>query len=111
MKGVDQFHTELDLEQYDVIYAAADENLHKATTETDFAGLLLLVHRKLGRVQRSQLRNFEIGWFTGQGTIVTVMYDTSFLGGAGSEEFVWHIRENRPTLSGYHITSNALIGK
>jgi len=110
-KGVVQFHTELDSEQYAVIYAAADEGLRKATTEADFTHLLQSVHRKLGRVEYARLLNFGDGFFTGQGRVITIIYDTTFAGGTGTEQFVWHIRENRLVLFGYHINSNALFEK
>jgi hypothetical protein len=110
-QGTGQFHSQLDSEQYRAAYAQADENLHKAATETDFVNLLQGVHQKLGRVQRSQRRNYQINWSTAQGTVVTLIYDTAFDGGNSTEQFAWRIRDNQPALIGYHINSNALIAK
>lgn len=110
-QGTGQFHSQLDSEQYRAVYAQADENLHKAATETDFVNLLEAVHHKLGRVQKSQRRNYQLNWSTAQGTVVTLIYDTAFDGGNSTEQFAWRIHENQPVLIGYHINSNALITK
>lgn len=110
-KGVEEFHTQLNSEEYQSIYAVADENLQKTTTEDDFVALLQTVHKKLGNVRRSQRSNFQIGLSTGQGTVVTVVYQTTFDQGSGTEQFLWHMRDNQPWLLGYHITSNALVEK
>jgi uncharacterized protein DUF4019 len=110
-KSVEQFHSQLDSEQYQAIYAAADEGFQKATNEPDFDALLQAVHKKLGKVQTSKRSNFQVGMSTGQGFTVNLVYDTTFEQGSGSEQFLWHMRDNQPMLLGYHITSNALILK
>jgi hypothetical protein len=110
-KAVDQFHSQLNSEQYQTLYAAADEGLHKAGTEADFVALLQAVHKKLGNVQSSKRSNFQIGISTGQGTVVTMVYDTTFEQGPGTEQFLWHMQGDQPVLLGYHINSNALITK
>jgi hypothetical protein len=107
--AVEQFHSQLDSEQYSILYTAADEKFHAATSESDFTKLLQVVHRKLGTVQKSNLRNTGVAWFAGQGATVTLVYDTSFTVGSGTEQFVWHISDNRAMLYGYHINSNDLI--
>jgi Protein of unknown function (DUF4019) len=110
-QGVNQFHSQLDSEQYQAMYAASDDGLHKTATEADFVSLLQAVHHKLGKIQSSQRRNYQVNYSTGQGTVVTLVYDTNFDGGAGTEQFVWHLRSDQPVLLGYHINSNALIVK
>lgn len=110
-KGVEEFHTQLNSEEYQSIYAVADENLQKTTAEGDFVALLQAVHKKLGNVQTSKRSNFQIGMSTGQGTVVTLVYQTTFDQGSGTEQFLWHMRDNQPLLLGYHINSNALILK
>ena len=110
-KGVEEFHTQLNSEEYQSIYAVADENLQKTTTEGDFVALLQAVHKKLGNVQKSQRSNFLIGMSTAQGMVVTLVYQTTFEQGSGTEQFLWHMRNNQPMLLGYHINSNALILK
>lgn len=110
-QAVDDFHSQLDSEQYASLYTAADPKLHDLTTKTDFVNLLSAVHRKLGTVRQANLRTWNAGWYTGQGTTVTLTYNTTFSSGSGTEEFVWHISDNRARLYGYHINSADLIEK
>jgi hypothetical protein len=108
-QNVEQFHSQLDSEQFASLYAASDEKLRQSTSESDFVKLLDAVHRKLGNVQQSNLRNTGVAWFSGQGAMVTLVYETKFAQGTGDERFVWHIKDNVATLYGYHINSNELI--
>jgi hypothetical protein len=110
-QSVEQFHSKLDSEQFAGLYAASDEKFHQATSESDFIKLLDAVHRKLGNVQQSNLRNTGVAWFAGQGATVTLVYETKFAQGTGMEKFVWHIKDNGATLYGYLINSNELITK
>jgi hypothetical protein len=110
-QNVEQFHSELDSGQYAAVYAACDEKFHQATTESDFVKLLDAIHRKLGNVQQANLRNTGVAWFAGQGATVTLVYDTKFAEGAGTEQFIWHIKDNGAALYGYHINSNELVTK
>src|SRR6266403_351037 len=107
--SVEQFHSQLDSEQFAGLYAATDEKFHQVTSESDFVKLLDAVHRKLGNVQRSNLRNTGVAWFAGQGATVTLVYETKFAQGTGMEKFVWHIKDNGATLYGYNINSNELL--
>jgi Protein of unknown function (DUF4019) len=110
-ESVGLFHAQLDTEQYGSIYSATDEKFRSATTEADFAKILQAVHNKLGTVRDSNLRNTGVAWFAGQGATVTLVYDTKFSDGTGSEQFVWHIKDNQASLYSYHINSNDLIAK
>jgi hypothetical protein len=105
------FHAQLDTEQFSSIYAAADDKFHAATSEGDFIKLLQAIHNKLGTVRDSSLRNTGVAWFAGQGASVTLVYETRFSDGAGTEQFVWHIKDNQASLYGYRINSNDLITK
>jgi hypothetical protein len=109
--SVGVFHAQLDTEQYDSIYAGTDDGFRKLTSQTDFVKLLQAIHNKLGTVQQADLRNTGVAWYAGQGATVTLVYDTKFRDGAGSEQFVWHIKDNQASLYGYHINSNDLITK
>jgi len=109
--SVGMFHAQLDTEQYNAIYQGADEKFHSASTEGDFTKLLQAIHSKLGTVKEANLRNTGVAWFAGQGASVTLVYDTKFTEGSGTEQFVWHIKDDRAALYGYHINSNDLISK
>jgi hypothetical protein len=110
-QNVQQFHSELDSEQYAAVYAASDEKFHEATTESDFVKLLEAVHRKLGNVQQANLRNTGVAWFAGQGATVTLVYETKFAEGTGTEQFIWHVKDNGAALYRYQINSNELVTK
>lgn len=110
-QGVAQFHSQMDAEQYVTLYAAADPELRKASSQDDFTKFLAAIHRKLGEVKQSTLRNWNTSWNTGQGTIVTLTYDTTFSTGSGTEQFLWRISDKRALLYGYHINSDDLIEK
>ncbi|MGA7853177.1 MAG: DUF4019 domain-containing protein [Candidatus Acidiferrales bacterium] len=110
-QNVQVFHAQLDTEQYAAAYAASDEKLHQTTTQSDFIKFLGAVHRKLGNVQQSNLRNTGVAWFAGQGATVTLVYETKFAEGSGTEQFVWHVKDNAALLYGYHINSNELVTK
>jgi hypothetical protein len=110
-QNVTQFHSQLDSEQFAALYAASDEKLHQATTKSDFIRFLNAVHRKLGNVQQSNLRNTGVTWFSGQGATVTLVYETKFAQGTGMEKFVWHIKDNGAALYSYNINSSELVTK
>jgi len=52
-----------------------------------------------------------VAWFAGEGTRVTLTYETEFANGTGSEEFLWHVHDGQALLFGYHINSKELILK
>ena len=108
-QSVEQFHSQLNSEQFAGLYAASDEKLHQTTSQSDFVNLLDAIHRKLGNVQQSNLRNTGVAWFAGQGATVTLVYETKFAQGTGMEKFVWHIKDDAATLYGYNINSNELV--
>jgi hypothetical protein len=110
-QAVNQFHQQLDSEQYHVIYLGSDEKLRQASSETEFVALLEAVHRKLGKVQQANVQSFQVGWFAGQGQVVTLVYNTRFADSPANEKFVWHITGEHPLLVGYFINSNAFITK
>jgi Protein of unknown function (DUF4019) len=110
-QGVAAFHSQLDAGQYAAMYQAADPQLHSITSEADFVKLLDAVHRKLGNVRQANLQNWQAGWYVGQGATVTLTYNTSFSAGSGTEQFIWHVNNNRALLYGYHINSADLVEK
>jgi hypothetical protein len=110
-QNVEQFHSQLDSEQYAAVYASGDEKIHQAISESDFTKILQAVHRKLGNVQQSGLRNMNVGWHSGQGETVSLVYNTTFAQGTGTEQFVWHVKDNTASLYGYHINTSDLVTK
>jgi len=109
--AVEEFHSQLDTEEYGAIYDSTDRKFQNVTSQSDFTKLLTAVHQKLGTVQHTNTRNVGVAWYTGQGATVTLVYDTTFSAGTGTEQFVWHVNNAQATLYGYHIASNDLITK
>jgi hypothetical protein len=109
--SVDQFHSQLDTEQYTALYASTDPKFHQVTSEGDFVKLLQAIHTKLGSVREANLRGAGAAWHTGTGATVSLVYETKFAQGTAKEQFVWHISDNSASLYGYHINSNDLISK
>jgi hypothetical protein len=110
-QGVVQFRSQLDSEGYHAMYVAADEDLRKISSETDFVALMQEVHQKLGKIQQSKERSFQVSWFARGGAVVTLFYNTKFAGGQGDEKFVWRIQNDRPVLLGYDIESDVLASR
>lgn len=108
MEGVERFHLQFNAGQYDRLYFAADEKLRATTSESDFTKLAQEVHQKLGAVQRSDRRNTSVAG-SGDEIRVTLVYYTSFDGGAGVEQFTWRISGNQALLYHYRINANGLI--
>lgn len=109
--GAAMFHSQLDTEQYTAIYAGADDKFKNATSEADLTKLLTAVRTKLGMMHESKLVSWHVGFYTGTGETVMLVYDTKFADGAGQEQFSWHIQNGVATLYGYRINSNDLISK
>jgi hypothetical protein len=110
-QAVAGFHSQLDSEQYETIYAATGDEFRKVTSETDLTNLLQAVHRKLGKVRGSQRENVRVNFDAGRGEVVSLQYKTDFEGGPGTESFAWQFSGDRPLLLSYNVNSNALILK
>jgi hypothetical protein len=40
---------------------------------------------------------------------VTLTYETTFVGGKATEQFLWRVRDDRAALLNYNINSTALV--
>ena len=98
-RNVEQFHAQLNAEQYAAIYAACDEKFHQASSEADFTKLLDAVHKKLGSAQQSDLQNWRVAWLAGQGATITLAYGTKFSEGSATETFVWHVKDDKASFT------------
>lgn len=105
---IPSFHASLDAGDFESIYDASAEELKKAAEKHEFVNLLNAVHRKLGQVTRSEKQNWNIKYST-FGSFVTLVYDTTFSSGSGTELFVYKLNNGQARLVGYHINSNTLI--
>ncbi|CDO37703.1 DUF4019 domain-containing protein [Novosphingobium mathurense] len=106
---VGEFHAALDGGQWKKIWIAADPDLRKGTDKAQFEKLLEAVHRKLGAVRDSRQVSLNVNSGTG-GTFVTVIMQTTFAKGTGTEEFVFRRGEGKAmALVRYNIQSQDMM--
>lgn len=110
-QGVDRFRARFASGEYQRIYDEGDPDLHKATNAADFSRMLETAQRRLGRFQGSVLRTHQENWRLDRGLVMTFIYDTDFVGGKAQEEFTWRVRDGRPILLGYKVTSPVLMSQ
>jgi hypothetical protein len=108
--ATNQFHRQLDAEQYSVIYSEADDQFRESTSESKLTELLTAIRGKLGAVQSTEITSWFFN-FGGQGPFATVVSHTRFTKGDAEERFVWRIRDGRARLMNYKVNSNALLLK
>ena len=108
--AVGQFHNQFNAGQYHEIYVQSDEGFRKAASEADTLALFEAIRRKLGTVKNSTQTRWHVN-ATSAGTMVTFAYDVEFSEGKGTEEFVFHINDNKALLFNYHVNSPLLITK
>jgi hypothetical protein len=108
-RAVDVFHSQLDSERYSEIYAQADEDFKKSSSQEELEKLVRAVHQKLGTVQAAN----QVGYLVNVGaeTFVTLTYDTTFVDGKATEQFVWRVRDDRAALYTYNVNSADLVTK
>lgn len=106
--AVFQFHSRLNAEAFDQIYADSDDVFKTATPQQKFVALLSAVHRKLGSVKSANRTGFFVNFGT-SGTTARVNYTTQFERDTASEEFIFRGSGDNLRLSGYHISSDALV--
>jgi len=106
--ATDRFHLKLDLGQFDSIYQAVDPEFRNATSEKDANALWRMVQRRFGSLQSDSLVTWNVSVTTNNGTIVRLVYYTTFSKDKGTEIFTWRIRDGKPALLGYNINSPAL---
>jgi hypothetical protein len=108
--AVEKFHNQINAKQFSEIYNQADDEFKKSVTEQQWSDLLNMVHRKLGTVTKSD----QSGWNTNSttaGTFATITCEVEFAEGKGTEQFVFHIIDDKALLYNYNVTSPLLIPK
>ena len=105
-----EFRMRISRGAYDEIVRSADPEFQTATTASDFAKAMESLKERLGAWQSSE----EPAWKVLAGTraqTVTLIYNSHFERGTATEEFVWRVRQGRPSLAGYHVKSSAQIAQ
>jgi len=107
--ATERFHLKLDLGQFDSIYQQADPDFRKAGAEKEANALWRMVQRRFGSLQSDSLLNWNVSVTTNNGTVVRLVYYTTFSKAKGTETFTWRLRNGKPALLGYNINSPALL--
>ena len=106
--AVERFHAQFNAKEFAAIYQDAGAEMKSVATEKELTDLLDAVYRKLGTYQRSE----PVSWHVDTGpltSMVTLVYNTDFSDGKGTEQFNISVKGNTAKLEGYHINSNDLI--
>ena len=106
--AVEQFHTELNGEQYEQIFGDSDDGFQQSGNKEETIKFLEAVHRKLGKAEQSNLANMMVQSTTG-GTYIIAAYTTRFEHGEADEKFVWTRKGGQLKLHGYNVQSKAFI--
>ncbi len=102
--SVAQFHKQFNARQFREIYNKSAEQMKNAATESQFVSLLEGTRRKLGSVEGSRQQRWNVNTTT-NGTFATLVYNTDFSEGKGTESFVFSIGSDEAKLVGYHVES------
>jgi hypothetical protein len=108
--AVEKFHQQFNAGDFAQIYADCGDQMKGVATEKQLTDLLDAVHRKLGTYQNSN----EVSWHVDMGPLtnmVTLVYDTQFSEGKGTEHFVISVKGEVAKVEGYNINSTDLIVK
>lgn len=108
-KATERFHLQLDLGQFDSIYQQADPQFRTAGLQKDANALWRMVQRRFGSLQSDTLINWNVNYTTTNGTVVRLVYRTTFAKDNATETFTWRIRDGKPALLSYNINSPALL--
>lgn len=102
------FHQKLNAQDFAGIYGAAGPDLKADATQDQMVQLLTAVHGKLGNFQSGA----DTGWHetvNNNGHFLSVTYSAKYDRGAATESFEYRMSGGQALLSGYHVSSPALI--
>jgi hypothetical protein len=104
-----RFHAFYDVGDSRTIYDSAGDEFKKVMPRDDFISMLRTIHRRLGDVRKADQKGWRMS-YDSRGYLVTLDYRTDFVTAPGDEQFVYRIRDGKPELAGYRVTSQALQG-
>ena len=106
-----EFHRQLDAEQWEAFYDAADSKYQEAVAPEKSQALLRAIHRKLGTLNKCTLESWQIQGTT-NGTFLRATFASAYSTGATSKDsFVWHKDDGAYKMVNWNIDSEALILK
>ena len=108
--AVIDFHSKFNAGEFTAIYETAHPDLKSVSSMEDFLGLLEAINRKLGPVAESNNTGWRVNSHNLK-TYVSLVQETTFESGKGTESFVYRIQDDEAKLISYNINSNDLIMK
>jgi hypothetical protein len=106
--AVVDFHQKFNSQQMNAILDSASPRFFQVTPKATMANILTAVHNKLGNNVSSTTQTVNTQIFNGV-TTVTLVQDTTFQKGKGTETFNFQIDGGKACLLGYNINSPDLI--
>jgi hypothetical protein len=103
------FHASMAKQDWNGIYANADDGYKSAITAENSALMFAGIVRKLGVPVSCKQGGTTVTANTSGNTIESECETTFSLDASGHETFVWHKSGGIYRLSGYNIASNALV--
>lgn len=104
------FHKQFNDQKIDTIISSADSEMFQSTSKADATDFINVVHTKLGKVTDTKNVNWNIQQFNTT-TTVTLVQNTKFEKGSGTETFTFRIKKGKACLAGYYVNSRDLIMK
>ena len=106
--AVSVFHGHYNANRVKEIISGAAPAFRSTVSADDFAGLIRLLHDKLGERKSGERSGINLHTDNGN-TTLELTYDSTFEKAAGTEEFVLDYNGEVPLLIGYHVKSPALL--
>ena len=107
---VEVFHEQLNGKRFDEIYNTAGEDFRKAASKEKVLELFAAINRKLGAAKISKTVNWNVRTFNSK-TTISLVEETDFEQGRGTETFAFLIVDGRAELVGYNINSTDMLTK
>jgi hypothetical protein len=109
-KAVVNFHQMLAEDRHAEIYDQSSDVLKRQTTREDMLKVFRVVNSKLGPAKSTKLQTWNVGNYN-LVTTATLIYETEFEHGKGTEQFVFEINGDEAKLAGYHVNSLDLFSE
>jgi hypothetical protein len=103
--GVAHFRSQMKAEEFQAIYAEADEVIRQKRDKESFANLMAAIERGTGPHKQTRLSRARESWFSRPDKYVTLNYETTWARTKGEEKFVFLIRQGHATLNSYLVSA------
>jgi hypothetical protein len=105
-----RFHEEYNTGAYDQMFANLSPGMSSPQKHAALLAFLKTLNNKLGDAGEETMTGINITTTTANGTVMTVIYNTTFARGKAVETFAWIKNGDSLKLNGYHVNSDALAG-